>query len=192
MTKIFLALILAASSAFGAIPTSDFEFLFNRLPGEPLARKYLLGTMVREGYGQAVCIYEKTTLGGAIGTVNLVQANAGSLPVSGQATITSAQTGSAVTPCTLPAKAVVRSGMIDVITTLVGASATLSLGLNTTSDIKASTAIASFTGQMDVVPVYTAATAVKITTAKTLTLTIGTTALTAGKFRVFLNYVQSE
>ena len=90
----------------------------------------------------------------------------------------------------LPDDALITRGMIHVKTALVGATATVALTVNTSEDILAATAITSFTlaAILDVVPVRTAATAIKTTTKKNLTMTIATAALTAGKFEVFLSY----
>lgn len=98
------------------------------------------------------------------------------------------------TNCSLPAKAIVIEGMIDVITNPGSAgSATIAVGTgNAANDLKTATAKASFTSLLDVVPVGTAATAIKITTAKSPTMTIATAGLTSGKFNVFIQYLLSN
>lgn len=89
----------------------------------------------------------------------------------------------------LPDNAVIWDGFFDVVTAPTsGGSATIALGLNTATDLKAATAIASYTGIVALVPVGTAAAAVKLTAERQLTLTIATAALTAGKINIFLNY----
>lgn len=98
------------------------------------------------------------------------------------------------TNCQLPANAVVIAGLIDVLTSpLSNGSATIAVGTgNAANDLKTATAKASFTGKLDVVPVRTAATAIKITAAKNPTMTIATAPLTAGKFNVFIQYLLSD
>lgn len=97
--------------------------------------------------------------------------------------------------CLLPAKALVLNGIIDVITAPGSTgSATIAVGTGVAAnDLKTATAKASFTGRMDVIPVHTAATAIKLSTvAKTPTMTIGTAALTSGKFNVYIEYLLGE
>jgi hypothetical protein len=88
--------------------------------------------------------------------------------------------------------AVVVGGMIDVETAVTsGGAATVALKLATAADVLAATGKASFSlnATLDVVPVRTAATAVKLTANKDLTMTVAVAALTAGKFTVALYYV---
>lgn len=133
-------------------------------------------------------------------TVGTVIANGG-LGVVGNAKMTYdfAVDGGAIstiTPTnspTIPINAIILGGTIDIITTLVGATATISLGTSAGSNaasLKAATAVASWTaGQLALTPVFTAATYVKLTAAGRPTLTIAVAALTAGKFNVNLVYV---
>lgn len=96
-------------------------------------------------------------------------------------------------PLKLPNKAIITDGYADVLVAPTsGGAATVALGLNTATDLKAATAIASWTGIVALVPVGTAATAVKLTAERTLTLTVATAALTAGKINFFLDYRLSE
>jgi len=95
---------------------------------------------------------------------------------------------------TLPQNAHVHNGLIMTSTAVTsGGAATIALGLETTTDIKAATAITNFTANsiQATVPVGTAASTVRVSSAsgKCLTATIGTAALTAGKFTVALEYV---
>lgn len=93
----------------------------------------------------------------------------------------------------LPANAVVYDGLIDVVTAPTsGGSATVALKLEGTADLLAATAIASVTGQLDTVPDGAGANAVKTTAKRTLTVTVATAALTAGKMNIFLKYYLSE
>jgi len=94
----------------------------------------------------------------------------------------------------LPDNAVIVGGFIDVVTAPTsGGSATIALKVESTGDILAATAISSLTeGLHDVVPDYTASNMVKTTAARALTMTVGTAALTAGRFVVTLFYTQTE
>lgn len=101
--------------------------------------------------------------------------------------------GTITLPLDLPDNAIVHDGLIDVVTAPTSdGSATIALGLNTTTDLKTATAIASYSGIVAMIPVGTAATAVKLTADRSLQLTIGAAALTAGKLNIFMNYYISE
>jgi hypothetical protein len=96
----------------------------------------------------------------------------------------------------IPNKAIILGGTIDITTTLVGATATISVGTSAGSSatsLKGATAVASWTaGQLALVPVFTAATYVKLTAAGSITITIATANLTAGKFDVNLVYLMGN
>lgn len=87
----------------------------------------------------------------------------------------------------LPAGAVVEMGYIDVETAVASATGTVALAAEAAADILAATGQAGLTaGRKSVIPVGTGASAVKTTVRRSLTMTIATAALTAGKFRVVL------
>lgn len=93
----------------------------------------------------------------------------------------------------LPDDAVITSGMIHVVTAVTsGGSATVALHLLSAGDILAATAKASLTlnALIDTVPVGTAATSIRTTSAGLVpTVTIATAALTAGKIVLALEYL---
>lgn len=95
---------------------------------------------------------------------------------------------------TIPTKAIILGGTIDITTTLTsGGAATISVGTSAGSSataLKAATAVATWAaGQIAVVPVFTAATFLKLTAAGRPTLTVAVADLTAGKFDLNLVYV---
>lgn len=93
----------------------------------------------------------------------------------------------------LPPNAVVYDGLVDVITAPTsGGAATVALKIEGAADLLAATAISSVTGQLDTVPNGAAANAVKTTDTRTLTVTVATAALTAGKMNIFLKYYLSD
>lgn len=121
----------------------------------------------------AKCQYDFSVDGGAVGAI---------LPVSG---------------ATLPSKAIILGGVVDVVTTITGGGgATIALGTSAGSSatsLKAATAIASYTGvALALVPVFTAATIVKLTASGAIQITVGTAALTAGKFNVILAFMVGD
>lgn len=88
----------------------------------------------------------------------------------------------------LPINTVVVGGQFHVITQFTGATNTLAIGLNTTVDLQAATAIATYgtTGVHALIPVFTAATSIVLTAARQLTLTLATANVTAGKMVIYL------
>lgn len=88
----------------------------------------------------------------------------------------------------LPINTVVLGGVFHVITTFVGATNTVSIGLNTAVDLQAATAIATYgtIGVHALIPVFTAASAIVLTAARQLTLTLATANVTAGKMVLYL------
>ena len=91
----------------------------------------------------------------------------------------------------IPDGAIVTDGKIHVSTALAGTNATVAMKLVSSEDVKAATAITSFTlnAILDVVPVRTAATSIRNTTSGAkVVATVATAALTAGKFVVALEY----
>ena len=94
----------------------------------------------------------------------------------------------------LPDDAIVLDGVIHVKTAVTsGGSATIALKVNSSEDILAATAIASFSAGalLDVVADGTATNMILTAAKKNLTMTVATAALTAGRFVVHLRYVLS-
>ncbi|HEY3363951.1 MAG TPA: hypothetical protein VGK74_02710 [Symbiobacteriaceae bacterium] len=134
---------------------------------------------------------------------HLVAANADGLhPVRvARATYDFAVNGGAISAIdsgvTIPANAVILDGMVDVKTTCTtagGDAGTMAISVEGANDIVAAIAVSNGgnpwdAGRHDVVPVGSAATAVKTTQARNVTFTIATQAFTAGKVHVFLRYV---
>jgi hypothetical protein len=200
MKKFLLSLLLIGGSVLAInsptvttqqprfAPDTDFKAAFNKLQGVPAASKYQLGTVLAEAHNTLTCVYDFATQGGAIGNINLLSTDL-------------------KTPCTLPGKAVVRGGFIDVTTSPTsGGSATIAFSTGqAAADLKTATAIGSLTaGQYVMIPlVQTIGSYIKLTTANSVVngvsvnayqpyVTVATAALTAGHFRVFLDYARSE
>lgn len=95
----------------------------------------------------------------------------------------------------LPVGAIVTKCYLDIITTLTsGGSATIAVGSQASGDLKAATAVASYSaGLLASDAVGTVATMKKIATSdKPLRLDIAVAALTAGKAKVFVEFVLSD
>lgn len=110
-----------------------------------------------------------------------------------KATYDFAELGGAVGDITLslklPAGALVYNGLVNVLTNPTsGGSATVALKIEGSADLLAATAISSVTGQIDLVPDGTAANVVALTEERSLTVTVATAALTAGKMDIYLQY----
>lgn len=107
----------------------------------------------------------------------------------------------AITPkstATLPANAIILGGIINVTTAVTSlGSATVAIGTTAGSaanSLLAATAKAtlSLNALLDPVPIYTAATAVKLTAAGSLNITVAVAALTAGVIEVEVFYVHAN
>ena len=167
-------LVLSCNSAFALERDINTEFNLN-LASPNEMRQAQLGTQLIEGTIRTMkCQYSFARQGGAISAIKLQT-------VDGEA-------------CRLAKNSVVLYAQIDAITAAVGTSATISIGTGqAANDIMAATAITTFTtGRFDGLPFWTAATSIKITADTNPTMTIATTALTAGKFNVFISYVTSN
>lgn len=94
---------------------------------------------------------------------------------------------------TIPSGAIVLGGVLEVTTAVTsGGAATVAVNVETAGDIIAAAAVSgapwSTTGRKSVIPVFTGATSVKTTAARSITITVATAALTAGVFNVHLVY----
>lgn len=147
------------------------------------------GQVVRRSVRVFKGVYDFSLQGGAIGTLSLLDAMQ-IYPLSQPILLGNARTFPSLY---LPPGFIVLNCLIDVITAPTsGGSATLALSTGVTAaDLKAATAISSYTGLLAAIPVNTAATAVKVplTTAQPgsiATIAIATAALTGGKINVHL------
>ena len=98
---------------------------------------------------------------------------------------------------TIPNNAVVLDGMIDVITTATSATdaGTMAIHLQSANDIVSAAAISASgwdAGLTAIIPLGTAASAIKLTAARAVTATIAVEAFTAGKFHVIIRYVVTD
>jgi hypothetical protein len=170
---VFLFSATAMAAAGFPVP-STVEFLGNN-PSNEGFRKIQLGTQLVQKKTQLMkAKYDFAKQGGAVGAIILQD-------VDGKDAV-------------LPTKAIIRQVILDIQTGITsGGLATVALGANTTTDLLAATAKASLgAGLVAGIPVGTAATAVKTTAQRNITATVGTAALTAGKFTAFIEYYLSE
>lgn len=163
MKKYLLGLFVLAIGALAlATVTSDQQYIINHINSQ--AFRVQLGTILAAQKSSVKINYDKNTFGGKVGTIDL--------------------------GVTLPPHVIVTRALIDVVIppTSTG-SATLNLQLVNPGDIKGTTAKGSFVGIMDGVETGSAGTALKVASAKSLKLIIGTASLASGNFNVFLDYV---
>jgi len=130
--------------------------------------------------------YAHGVAGGATGLVNITNVGVGTQ------TLHINRFGVINLGITMPDNAIVTGGMIDVTTAFVdvddGTNNTAALHLVSANDIFSAANLTA--GIKDVVPDSTGSTAVKMTAAKDLFLTIGTECLKSGKAVVYLRYVE--
>jgi len=123
----------------------------------------------------AVGEYDFAVDGGAIGAITLRSAANDSLGNN------------------IPAGSVIQGGYIEVDTLLTtGTAATGAISVQSANDLQTATVVSgapfSTTGIKSITPAFTGATAIKTTAARSLTFTIATGTVTAGKFRVVVYY----
>ena len=121
----------------------------------------------------AIGEYDFAVDGGAIGTIVL--------------------RGSGANGGSLPNGAVVEGGYIEIDTAFTtGTAATMAIQIEAANDLQTATVVSgapySTTGRKAIVPVFTAATTIKTTAARSLTAVIATGTITAGKGRVVVFY----
>ena len=99
----------------------------------------------------------------------------------------------ALTTLPLPAGAVITGSRIDVITPLTsGGAATVSVDAEAAGDIQAAAAISGAPWSTAGVKVPSAGTNIKTTVARQVTATVAVAALTAGKFAVYIDYIDTR
>ena len=96
-------------------------------------------------------------------------------------------------PCVIPQGAIVTKVYIDptISNPTSSGSATIAFQIQSAGDLKAATAYTSFTALLDGIPANTEATAIKLTADQTLTMVVGTAALTGGTINVVVEYEMS-
>ncbi len=97
--------------------------------------------------------------------------------------------------CLLPANAIIIEGMIDILTapTSSGASAEIQISSGGSSgNLKTHAVITGYRNRLDLIPVGTAATALKLASATSPTMVVTGGTLTTGKFNVFIQYLLSN
>lgn len=177
LTSLFLGLVLLTgqSQALTLTALNNAQFDLDRASPGAMA-KYRLGDKVLKGQTLDLkAQYNFATQGGAIGVIPLLD------PLTGF-------------QATLPQNAIVVGCVIDVLTTPTSSgSSTVAIGTGqAANDLKAALAFGSYTGLVACIPVGTAATDIKLTADRSMTITIATAALTNGKFNVHVQYVISE
>jgi hypothetical protein len=93
----------------------------------------------------------------------------------------------------IPDNAVILGGFVEGITAVTSSGgATIAVKLQSAADILGATGKASFTGTAVLPCAAVLAGPFKCTAARTVTITVATAALTAGKFNVWIEYLQGE
>ena len=93
-------------------------------------------------------------------------------------------------PAKLPSGSIITGGLIEVITALTstGGTGTVALTANAAADLLAAVDADTLSALHALIPVGTAATAIKLTAERQITLTIATNALLTGKIAVYIDY----
>lgn len=144
------------------------RFFLNRM--NSTARDTQLGTQLHRGLNCVKARYDFATHGGAVSTINLDDEDGNNI--------------------VLPSGAIILDGRIDIITAMASSGGTGTIALNSESagDLKAAVDADTLSGIVATIPVGTAASSIKLTADRTLTVAIATAALTAGKFDLYVIY----
>lgn len=145
-----------------------------------------MGKLIDNSMGCVRGTYDFSIHGGAIGDYNMYSQDSDMV-----ATGSAALGNQAVK---LPSGVIVIGGFVHVITAFTsGGSATMDFQIVGANDLLAGSAVAGFTAgaNLQLIPDFaTVADYVRTTTTSTLTMSVNTAALTAGKCNIFLFYVQ--
>ena len=175
MKKLLVALaLLAPSFAMAATPKEVRDILNNS--GLSSLQASQLGTEVVDGVVKTMrANYNFSVQGGSSSATMFLKAPDGS-------------------SAAIPNKAIIKSVYIDTVSSIVDVSTgvRIAFGANTDVDLKASTASGSFTGIIAGIPVDTAATAVKMTADRPLTMKVTGGNISSGQLNVFVTYLVSE
>lgn len=186
MKKTILLLTLVSGLAFGAVNVPPVASTPGVLPADAETVLNLsatagpsvqLGSLVTQKKVNVLkAVYDFSVLGGTSGSTVILKDAAGG-------------------PAVLPAAAVIKQVMIDEVTNVTGTgNAAIAFGVNTSSDLLASTAAASFSNRVAGIPVGTAATSVKTLGqyAVVASFSGSTGNITAGKLNLFIEYYLSD
>lgn len=176
MKNLLLAMLIAAQG-YGAI-SNNAKHKLNNYMGQ-VARETNLGTIIDEGGSRvtkdghqvknlAVATYDYSVLGGATTT-----------------------SGGSSLGVTLPVGAVITRSWVDTLVTPAGSGATISVHALTDQDIMVKKTASGMSVLIEGVSTGTAATMKKMTTDSTIKYVSYDAALTAGKFKVYVEYVMS-
>ena len=147
---------------------ADSKVYLNKM--NSTAYKVKMGNQLDSQKGSVKAIYDFAVSGGAVSTISLLDDD-----------------GVAVV---LPDNAIITSVYVDIITAMVSTGGTGTIALNSegAGDLLAAVDADTLSGIAAGIPVGTAATAVKLTAERTLSVAIATAALTAGKFVAIVDY----
>lgn len=145
---------------------------FNRFP-VPSSQAEQFGGGPGDIHSQQGClvgIYDVAVDGGAVGTIT---------PKEG---------------FTIPDNAIITKAYFEIITAFAsaGGAGTIALQLQSAGDLLAAVDADTLSGIVAGVPVGSAATMIKLTAQRSLAVVVAVEALTAGKARIFAEWVQSE
>lgn len=177
--KKFLLIALVTTQIFGAV-SNGRKYKLDHQMGQA-AGEAQLGTLIDEGGERGVVKdgHQAKTL--AVATYDF--------SVLGGATTTS---GGSSLGVTLPANAIITRSWVDVITPLVGSGSSISIGTKAVGDVMALATASGMTTQIEGVSTGTAATMKKMTADTTVKYVNYYAPLTAGKFKVYIEYVMSQ
>lgn len=179
MKSLYAFLIIALFSSLGySNITADNEYILNHAGSAQF--KSQLGTLMNQTSNLLIGKYSFAVQGGSTANSVYLLTN---LNVPNSYAL-------------LPNKAIIKNVWIDVLTTVASSgSATVSVGAVSAIDLLAATAKGTIPvagGRLQGIPAGTTTTFIKLSAAKKVLANVGTAALTAGKFNVYIEYVVGD
>ncbi len=178
MKKILLALMVALPALAGVSTGSVYKL--NNAMGKA-AREANLGTIVAEGGDRGSTENGHMPQQMLVGEYDVASLGGHSLAVI--------ELG-----VSLPDNAIITRSFVDVLTSFTGTGATVSIGSEASTDILNAVAVTGLVADTRVegVSTGTAATMKKMTAERGIRVDVNTSAVTAGKLKVYLEYVMGE
>ena len=172
----FLVTMVVCLRVVALPPIKDVEKALNL--GDVKSPKIQLGTQLVSNKIQLLkCQWSYARQGGAVSTINLQTVDGA--------------------PCKLPDNAIVVKVWIDTVTAMTGggspsdATVAISTG-QVAADLKVGVTVGNYTGIMDTLAGWSAASAIKMTAVRTPNMVVTQTALLSGKINVFISYIISD
>jgi len=159
--------LFAASAPVNQVPSAADEFALNRQFSPAQAQKRSLGTKLRQAHNIAVGTWDYSVSG--------YDSN-----------------GDKSVGISLPSGAIIKKAYFDVVTQPTPSGVSIAIKAQSAGDLKTTTAASSWTGRVDGALDGAVANFIKLTADRVVYATLSGSTATAGKIKVFVEYILSE